>query len=202
MTVDIGDAVVGLSLVVADDRCARIHGALGVHDRLERFVVDIDELEGVLRDVAGLGDDEGHLLTLEANLVSCEHCLGVIRQGRHPREVVAEQLRTRNAGKRCAREDCDNTWKGLRRRGVDGLDAGVRERAAQDRTVEHAGQVHVIDVVALTTDESLVLDALHAAEPDRVSGCAQRHLLGGGHADTSSPAGCSAAHWMDSTMFL
>ncbi|CAB4968838.1 unannotated protein [freshwater metagenome] len=94
---DIGDAVVGLALVVADDRCARIHRTLGIHDRLEWLVVDVDELDGILRDVARLGDDERDLLALEAHLVGCEHRLGVVRQGRHPGEVVAEQARPRDA---------------------------------------------------------------------------------------------------------
>ena len=41
-------------------------------------------------------------------------------------------------------------------RGVDGEDLRVRVRAAQDRAVQHAGQVDVIDVVALAPDEALV----------------------------------------------
>ena len=55
---------------------------------------------------------------------------------------------------------------------VDGDDEGVRERAAQDRTVEHAGQVEIVDVVALAPQEPGVFLAQHAAEADRVAaGC-------------------------------
>ncbi|CAB4880761.1 unannotated protein [freshwater metagenome] len=94
---DVRNAVIGLALVVADDRRTGIHGALGIHDRLERLVVDVDELDGVLGDVARLGDDVGDLLALEPHLVGGEHRLGVVRQGRHPREVVTEERRTGDA---------------------------------------------------------------------------------------------------------
>src|SRR6185437_4761808 len=46
--------------------------------------------------------------------------------------------------------------------GVDGLDAGVRQRAAQDLHVQHAGQRDVVGVVALAADEPAVLDPLAA----------------------------------------
>ncbi|CAB4968832.1 unannotated protein [freshwater metagenome] len=55
--------------------------------------------------------------------------------------------------------------------------------------MEHAGQVDVIDVVALAADEALILDALHAAESDWVAPGADWHFLDGGHADTSFSAG-------------
>ena len=47
-----------------------------------------------------------------------------------------------------------------------GLDPGVRQRAAQDLHVQHAGQHDVIGVVALAADEPVVLDPLAAgAQP-------------------------------------
>jgi len=44
--------------------------------------------------------------------------------------------------------------EGLRR--VDVLDSRVRERAARDVQVQHAGQLHVVDVLALPADEARV----------------------------------------------
>ena len=189
VTVNIGDAVVGLALVVADDRCARIHRALGIHDRLEWFVVDVDELDGVLRDVPRLGDDVCDLLALEADLVGGEHRLGVVRQGWHPGEVVTEQARARDALEILASQYGNDTGQGQGRRGIDGLDAGVRPGAAQDGTVEHAGEIDVVDVVALAPDEALILDTLHAAESDGVAPGTDWHFLDSGHADTSFSAG-------------
>ena len=55
------------------------------------------------------------------------------------------------------------------------------DRAAQDRAVEHAGQVEVVDVVALAAQESCVFLAQHAAEADGVSARTGRYL-GDSHA--------------------
>src|SRR5260370_945503 len=50
--------------------------------------------------------------------------------------------------------------------GVDRFGAGVRQRAAQDFHVQHAGKHDVVGVVALAPDETVVLAALAArAEP-------------------------------------
>jgi hypothetical protein len=74
------DVIAFLSfLLVADHRRALGHGLLGARDRRERLVVDVDQLERVLRDVRGLGDDSGDLLALEADLVRREHGLGIPR---------------------------------------------------------------------------------------------------------------------------
>ena len=94
--------------------------------------------------------------------------------------------------------------------GVDLGDAGVGHRAAQDFHVQHAGQGHVVGVVALAADEPVVLDAAaagtHAADLDLV------HCLGG-HAPApfplsavslaagASPRSFAAAHRTDLTMF-
>ena len=84
------DEVVGLAfLVVADQRRAVGERLLRRRDGREHLVVDVDELERVLGDV-GIGrDDRRDLLALEPHLVGGEHRLGVARQRRHPREVVA-----------------------------------------------------------------------------------------------------------------
>ena len=202
VAVHVGDAVVGLALVVADDGRIGIERLLRVHDRRQRLVVDLDQLQRVLGDVAVLGDDEGDLLALEADLVGGQHSLRVVGQRRHPGEVVTEQGRTRDALEHLARDDRDDAGQRLGRRRVDRQDARMRERAAQDRAVQHAGQVDVIDVVALAPDEALVLHALHRAEADGVACGAGRNLFDGGHAVTSLVAGLSAAHWIAATMFL
>ena len=55
--------------------------------------------------------------------------------------------------------------------------------------MEHAGEVDVVDVVALAANEALILDTLHAAESDGVAPGADWHFLDSGHADTSFSAG-------------
>ena len=162
----------------------------------QRLVVDVDELERVARDVLRLRDDERDLLALETHLVGRQHGLGVVGQRRHPGE--AEGLEHR------AGDDRLDTGERLGGGRVDRVDPRVRERAPQDGAVEHAGQLHVVDVVALAAQEADVLLAMHATEADRVAGCAEGHrsLFDGGHAVTSLVAGCSAAHWIAATMFL
>ena len=86
-------------------------------------------------------------------------------------------------------------------RRVDRDDPGVGVRAAQDRAVQHARQVHVVDVGALAADEPHVLLAQHAAEPHRVLGSLARGGSGrapSGHAvppsvgDVRRPSGWTA----------
>ncbi len=147
------DVVVGLPfLLVADDGRALLEGLLRGRDHLQRLVVDVDQLAGVLGDVGGLGDHRRHLLALEAHLVRGENGLRVAREGRHPGEVV---LRHQLSG-----DDRDDALDRLRARGVDRVDAGVRERAAQELQMEHPGQHDVVEVVALAADEAGILEPL------------------------------------------
>ena len=166
------DDVVGLVLlVIADDRRALGDGLHRVDDDRQRLVVDDDRLARVLGDVGIIGDDAGDLLALEAHLVGGEHSLGVVGQGRHPGQVagshhVAGQHKV-HAG----------NVPGLA--GVDRLDPGVRERAAQDLHVQHSRQHDVVGVVALAADEPVVLHApaarAEAADLDLVY--CLRHVL-------------------------
>ena len=79
------DEVVFFALfVVPDHRRAVFERLAGVNDHVERLVIYLYELQGVLSNVTVVGDDEGDLLALEAHLVCGEHCLGVARERRHP----------------------------------------------------------------------------------------------------------------------
>ena len=153
------DAVVLLVfLVVPDDRGAGLEALLRGDDHRQRVVVDLDQLEGVVGDVGVLGDHAGDLLALHAHLVGGQHGLGVAGQGRHPGQVVL--------GQQLAGDDRHHPGEGLGGRGVDRVDPGVGDRAAQDRHVQHARQVDVVDVVAPALEEAVVLLALDApAQP-------------------------------------
>ena len=72
------DVGVLAGLVVADQRgVGRL--CLGrVDDGRQRFVVDHDRLAAVLCDVGVVGDDAGHFLALEPDLVGGEDGLGVV----------------------------------------------------------------------------------------------------------------------------
>ena len=126
-----------------------LEGLLRRAHRRQRLVVDLDQLERVLRDVRGLRHHRRDLLALEANLVRYEDGLGVAGERRHPGEVV---LRHQLAG-----HDRHDARKLLGARGVDRVEARVRERAAQELEVEHARQLDVVEVVALAADEAGIL---------------------------------------------
>ena len=158
------DVVRLVLLVVPDQR-----GVLGqplhrIDDHRQRLVVDDDRLAGVLGDVGVVGDDAGHLLALEAHLVGGEYRLGVVGQGGHPRQVARRH--------HLAGEHEADTGHRPRLAGVDRVDPGVGERAAEDLHVQHPGQHDVVDVVALAADEAVVLHppaaGAHAADLDLV----------------------------------
>ena len=56
-----------------DQRCAVGEGGVDTDDGRQHVDLDHDELGGVLRDVARLGDDEGHGLADEPDVALGEH---------------------------------------------------------------------------------------------------------------------------------
>ena len=122
--------------------------------RRQRLVLDLDQLQRVAGAVAVVRHDERDLLALEAHLVRGQHGLHVARQRRHPGELQALQVLAGDDGVHL------RVLQGGGR--VDRDDAGVRERAAQHRAVQHPGQRDVVDVGALAADEARVLLALAA----------------------------------------
>ena len=190
----IEDVIVGLAFFVgANHRSPRIEGLLGVDDRWKDVVLDLDQFQCVARRVLVLGDHESHLLALEPHLVGGQDGGSVVRERRHPRQ--AERLEDR------ARDHGLHLRVSLGRGGIDRLDVGVGDRAAQDRAVQHARHVHVVDVVALATQEASVFLAQHPPEADRVAPGAGGYI-GDGHTETSLLSDAfSAAQRMARTMF-
>ena len=172
-------------LVVPDHRRVRLERLLRRRHRVERLVVDHDQLEGVLGRVGVLRHHGGDLLALEAHLVRGEHGLRVAGERGHPGEPVL--------GHQLARDHGHDARQRRRRGGVDGGDPGVREGGAQQLEVEHAGQRHVVDVVAAAADEARVLLAL--------DGVADPADLGRGLHRYSSPRRAAAACCTALTMF-
>ena len=195
------DDVAGLALlVVADDRRALGQRLPRVDDQRQRLVLDVDRLARVLGDVRVVRDDAGDLLALEPHLVGGQHRLGVVGQGGHPGQVAGRH--------HLAGEHQVHAGDLPRPAGVDRLDPGVRQRAAQDLHVQHAGQHDVVGVVALAPDEAVVLDPLAAraqpADLDLVQ-CAHVTPSSAGSlgrlASRIAGSELAAAHSTDFTMF-
>src|SRR5215204_2601219 len=181
------DRVVVLAiLVVADDGSILIERLPGICYRVEWLVVNVDELEGVLRDVGIIGHHEGNLLPLEAHLVGGEHGLGVPGEGGHPGEALLGEVLARDD-----RVDAGELQRGAR---VYTIDPRVGVRAAQDGRLQHLRQSDVIDVVSLAPDKAPVLLARHPI--------AEGMSL---HRSHYTPTSCAlpflAAHWTALTMF-
>ncbi len=180
--------------VVADQLGARVEGAVRVHDRWQRFVLDVDQLERVAGRVPVPRDDERDLLALESDLVGREHGLHIGGQGRHPGKVARGKRLPGNHG----------LDAGVRLRGsdVDRPDLGVRERAAQYRPVEHAGQGDIVDKDALAAQETCVLLARHWSVRlvKNVLGI-RCHATSPSSRSSSAPDSYRAAHRTDRTMF-
>ena len=147
---------VGLVLeILADHRRVRRHRLERIDIDRQRLVFDLDQIGGIGRGVAVLGDDEGDFLVLEQHLAVGQHHLHVAGERRHPGEIDGFQ---RLGGEH--RDDAGHR-RGFGR--VDLLDAGVGVRRAVEVAVEHARQFQVVDVIALALDEADVLDALSPA---------------------------------------
>jgi len=132
--------------VVAQHRGAGLERFVGVEHHGQLFVLDDHRLHGVGGDVAVVGDHDGHFLHLEVHLLVGQHGGHVAGEGGHP--VQLQRLQVVGGQHRV------HAGNGERGGLVDALDAGMCERAAHDVHVQHAGQLHVVDVVALALDEA------------------------------------------------
>ena len=58
--------------VLQDGHAGRVEGLLGRCDRRQVLVLDLDQLQGVLSQVTGIGDDDRHQVTHQADLVGSQ----------------------------------------------------------------------------------------------------------------------------------
>ncbi len=149
--------------------------ALGRHvvdDRLERLVVDVDHLGGVLREVEALGDDERDRVTDEAHLVVRQWRTWGLRSVATDRRVpLLLDVRVQVGGG----EHRAHAGHGPRRGRIDAPDAGAGERTAHERRVQHPGQRDVVDVGAVAGEEPGVFDP-GDTRPGVAGGCGHASL--------------------------
>ncbi len=137
-------------------RSSSLEGRLGIGYRLQRVVVDLDQVQGVIGLVAILGDHHRHDVADIAHRV-----LGDRRVARHFHLTVGEQPGGRHWRQRIlgvgAGEDGDHAAGGCRRAGVDGADAGMSVRATEHRRFNHPRQLDVIGVKGGAREQPRIL---------------------------------------------
>jgi len=139
---EVGEAAGGLELIVHED--LRGHRLDLVIDRGQFLVFRNDFLRRRLGDVGIGGDHDRHRLADEADLVDRQDRLVV--EGR-PVIGVGDDFANVVGG-----YDAIDARNLLRRAGVDRLDAAMRDRAAKDFPMQHAGQTHRVSVFGAPAD--------------------------------------------------
>ena len=141
-------------------------------DRRQLLPFDLDQLEGVLRERAAVRHHGDHRLALPAGFVARErvlgrrHVPGERREARLPRPADGSEI--------VGSDDGDHAGRGSGGIERDGIDAGMRVRAAQKRDVGDAGNRDVVGVASLAGGETARLAARQRSA--HVSGF-RRHRL-------------------------
>ena len=130
-----------------------------VGDGRQRLVDDVDEGDGVLGDVPGIGDDQRHRLADVAHLAERDAALLDRRVGKAgQRSGLARRL--------LAGDHRDDARERLGRALVDRADARVGVRAAQRRGMGDVRQRDVVDEAPASGEETGVFLAQHARADD------------------------------------
>ena len=123
-----------------DQHGIRVEGMRHVDEHRQRLVVDLHGGGRVGGGLAGLGHHDGNRIADELDLVCT--------QARPRRLGLEAQV--------CRGEHAHDTGDRERRRRVDAVDAGVRERRPDERRVQAARDLHVVGEAALAADQPRV----------------------------------------------
>ena len=124
-----------------DYRGVGAHGVVQGQDRLQDFVVDVDEGEGLLGDVGADGGDGGDGVALVEGFLMGHYVFG------HEADVAlgfgqVDDL-ILDDGEVLGGDYGQDAGQGFGAGGVDAADAGVGVGAAEDFAVDHSGKLDV-----------------------------------------------------------
>jgi hypothetical protein len=153
---DVGAHVVAGLLV--DQRGARRQPGLGAGHRGERRVARLDQVARVLRDVARGRDHHRHRLADVAHLVGRQHVAWEIAQARVRHLDGPGALHVGDVG---GGDHGEHAVHGARGARVDGHDARVSVRAAQEGGGRHAGHLEVVHEPPASREQARILAAAH-----------------------------------------
>ena len=163
-----------------------------IGDRIDRLVLDLDELGGVTRCLARLGDHRDDRLADKAHLADRERVVLHVRTG-HGRDL---EERVGQGGDLLAGERPVDPRVLLRGGDVDRRDVRVGVRRADEMEVTHPVRLDVVDEDALALDEAAVLLA-----GDALAGPGLLRLLDLLRCDGRAAGGHSDAAFTASKMF-
>ena len=165
-----------------DDGGAGFERFFRIEHRRQRLEIELNQLRRVLGDIAVLRhDDRNRLADMADFVMGQQRLLRIDELVLHQRRPFAgqRQLRVRHR-----RQLADKFWPGQHmenagRRGgarhVDGLDTGVRVRAAHENRMQHMRQFEVGNVLPAAGQEPPVLAPRHGAADE---GCLVVHCKG------------------------
>ncbi len=176
-----GDRAVGAEALVDDGRGRGLR-ALGVQDRSERLVLDVDEVGRIARSREALGHDGDDRLTDEAH--------GAVGQEWKRRDLhVGEERIRRGLAEMldvACRHDGHDPGGAPGRARIEPHDPRVAVRAAHEVHVQHAGHGDVVDVAATAGHERAVFHAL--ARGADVAAAGRCHVSEGVERDAANAA--------------
>ena len=132
--------LLGVDILVEDRRVVP-HRGQHVQHRRERFVLDADQLRGLLGDVDVVGSDGGDGVTLVEHLLVREHVRAQVHQIDGPLTQFGNAVG--RAGEVGMRDDRPDPRQRLGRGCVDPSNPGMRMRTAEHETGEHAGEAGI-----------------------------------------------------------
>jgi len=141
--------LIGASLFVED--AAIGERLLGVDDRFERFVLDLDQLSGIVGEGRRFGDDGGYRFSLITDLVDSHrviaNLLGMLGSD------FDERLRV--VGHFLSRDRADHAGKSCSGGSIDADDPRMCVGRAHEAEVEHFAELDVVGKFAAAAQEAV-----------------------------------------------
>ena len=147
--------------LVVHERRVRFQGSFHVGDRLQGFVLDLDEFRGVFRNVAVGRDDRGDHVADKAHLVVGQHAPVARLVGRHLVRIELDAQRGDRVQHVMTGQHAPHPGQSRGRLDVDRPDPGVGIRTADEGDRQHVGQVQVVDVLRAAQQHARIFDPAH-----------------------------------------
>ncbi len=145
---------------------------VAIRHRRQRLDIDHDRFERILGNRRAVRHDDGDRLADIAHLVVGDDRLLVALE---LRQRLLPQRNFRHVADIRRRDDSAHAGARARGLGIDGADAAVRNRAAQDDGVQDAVEREVVDILSAAGEKAEVFETLDRAADESVGGARMRY---------------------------